>query len=70
MAGTEDAMAVFSHEKGKPLNPSSGTFTANPVSMSAGLATMELLTPETYASLDAIGDHARQVTACDHLQIR
>jgi glutamate-1-semialdehyde 2,1-aminomutase len=63
VAGTEDAMAVFSHERGKPLNPSSGTFTANPVTMSAGLATMELMTPEAYTALDALGEHARRVAA-------
>lgn len=63
VGGTEDAMAVFSHERGKPLNPSSGTFTANPVSMSAGLATMELMTPEAYDALDALGEHARKVVA-------
>ncbi len=63
VAGTEAAMAVFSHVHGKPLNPSSGTFTANPVSMSAGLATMELMTPEAYAALDALGAHARMVAA-------
>lgn len=61
IGGDEDAMAVFSHENGKPLNPSSGTFTANPVSMSAGLATMELMTPEAYASLDALGEYGRKV---------
>ena len=61
VAGTESAMAVFSHERGKPLNPSSGTFTANPVTMSAGLATMELMTPEVYAALDDLGAYARMV---------
>jgi glutamate-1-semialdehyde 2,1-aminomutase len=63
VAGTEAAMAVFSHQDGKPLNPSSGTFTANPVTMSAGLATMELMTPEAYDSLEMLGDHARKVSA-------
>lgn len=61
IGGREDAMAVFSHENGKPLNPSSGTFTANPVSMSAGLATMQLLTPEAYQTLDGLGEHGRTV---------
>jgi len=59
ICGTEDAMAVFSHENGTPLNPSSGTFTGNPVSMAAGLATMELLTRDAYDRLEAIGDQAR-----------
>jgi glutamate-1-semialdehyde 2,1-aminomutase len=31
--------------------------------MSAGLATMELMTPEAYAELDALGEHARTVAA-------
>ena len=61
VGGTETAMAVFSHEKGKPQSPSSGTFTGNPVSMSAGLATMRLLPQETYQQLETLGAHARQV---------
>jgi glutamate-1-semialdehyde 2,1-aminomutase len=59
VCGTKDAMAVFSHEHGHPLNPSSGTFTGNPVSMAAGLATMKNLTPETYQRLEALGTQAR-----------
>ena len=43
VGGTDDAMSVFSHTDGKPLNASSGTFTANPVSVAAGLRTLELL---------------------------
>ncbi len=59
ITGTDDAMAVFSHENGAPLNPSSGTFTGNPVSMAAGLATMTALTPEVYARLEVMGERAR-----------
>ncbi len=59
ITGTDDAMAVFSHEKGTPLNPSSGTFTGNPVSMAAGLATMTALTPGVYGRLEAMGERAR-----------
>ena len=59
ICGTEDAMAVFSHEDGHPLNPSSGTFTGNPVSMAAGLATMDALTPEAYQRLEEAGEQAR-----------
>ncbi len=61
VGGTVEAMTVFSHAAGKPLNPSSGTLTGNPVSMAAGLATMALLTPEAYARLEELGDHARRV---------
>jgi glutamate-1-semialdehyde 2,1-aminomutase len=59
ICGTEAAMAVFSHEDGHPLNPSSGTFTGNPVSMAAGIATMAALTPETYQRLEVAGELAR-----------
>ncbi len=59
VAGTSDAMAVFDQTAGKPLMPASGTFTANPVSMTAGLVTMQLLTPECYDRLEALGEHAR-----------
>ncbi|MDA0813000.1 MAG: aspartate aminotransferase family protein [Verrucomicrobia bacterium] len=59
VCGTEAAMAVFSHDHGPPLNPSSGTFTGNPVSMAAGLAAMEALTPEIYQQLERAGEQAR-----------
>jgi glutamate-1-semialdehyde 2,1-aminomutase len=36
-----------------------GTFNANPVTMAAGVATLNALTPEAYARLDALGDRLR-----------
>jgi glutamate-1-semialdehyde 2,1-aminomutase len=36
-----------------------GTFNANPLTMAGGVATMEQLTPEAYAKLDALGDRLR-----------
>ena len=36
-----------------------GTFNANPVTMAAGLATLNALTPEAYARLDALGERLR-----------
>lgn len=59
VGGKERVMAVFDHRKGKPPLPASGTFTANPITMTAGLATMELLTPEAHAKMDAIGERLR-----------
>ena len=59
VGGKERFMAVFDHRKGKPLLPASGTFTANPITMTAGLATMELLTPDVHAGMDAIGERLR-----------
>jgi glutamate-1-semialdehyde 2,1-aminomutase len=36
-----------------------GTFNANPVTMAAGLATLNALTPEAYTRLDALGERLR-----------
>ncbi len=63
IAGTGEAMAVFDQRGGKPAMPSSGTFTANPVTMTAGLASMELLTEAAYDRLEHLGIYAR--TAID-----
>lgn len=63
VCGRADVMAVFDHRRGKPPMPSSGTFTANPVSMTAGLVSMQMLTPEAFAALDELGAYARRVIA-------
>ncbi|MBL8670063.1 MAG: aspartate aminotransferase family protein [Alphaproteobacteria bacterium] len=59
VAGKAAAMSVFDNRKGKPPLSHSGTFTANPVTMATGLACMELLTPDAYAQLDALGARLR-----------
>ena len=59
IAGKAEMMAVFDHSHGKPLAPASGTFSANPVSMVAGKASMDMLDPAAFAHLQALGDHAR-----------
>lgn len=59
IAGTADAMAVFDHRKGKPRNPSSGTFTANPIGLTAGLTAMRLLDPGAFERLEGMGQRAR-----------
>ena len=62
VGGRSDVMAaVFEHRHGKPLLPASGTFTANPVTMTAGLVTMQMLDDAAYARLEATGDAARAV---------
>ncbi|WP_311974442.1 aspartate aminotransferase family protein [Bradyrhizobium glycinis] len=43
IAGKREVMAVFDPRHGKPALPHGGTFSANPVTMRAGLAAMELL---------------------------
>jgi len=39
--------------------PHGGTFNANPLTMVAGLATLNALTPEAYSRLDALGERLR-----------
>lgn len=55
VGGRAEIMAVFDPTAGKPPLPHGGTFTANPVTMRAGLAAMRALTPEAFAHLDRIG---------------
>jgi glutamate-1-semialdehyde 2,1-aminomutase len=57
--GRRDVMAFYDPRKGGPRISQGGTFNANPVTMAAGVATLNALTPETYARLDALGDRLR-----------
>src|SRR3984885_11195802 len=59
VAGHEQFMAVFDPRSGKPALPHGGTFSANPVTMRAGLAAMELLDEAAFARLDVIGERVR-----------
>jgi glutamate-1-semialdehyde 2,1-aminomutase len=59
VAGHKEFMAVFDPRSGKPALPHGGTFSANPVTMRAGLAAMELLDEAAFARLDAIGEAVR-----------
>jgi glutamate-1-semialdehyde 2,1-aminomutase len=59
LAGRDEVMAVFSSNDGAPRLPHSGTFSANPVTMTAGLAAMRLYDAEAVARLDRLGDLAR-----------
>ena len=59
LAGNGDVMGVFtSGEKGLRL-PHSGTFSANPVTMTAGLIAMEHFDAQAVNKLNALGDYAR-----------
>ncbi|MGT2468377.1 aminotransferase class III-fold pyridoxal phosphate-dependent enzyme [Mesorhizobium atlanticum] len=55
VGGRAEIMAVFDPTGGKPALPHGGTFTANPVTMRAGLASMRTLTKESFAHLDGLG---------------
>src|SRR3954466_12843594 len=59
VAGGEDFMAVFDPRHGKPALPHGGTFSANPVTMRAGIAAMQLLDDAAFARLDAMGEAVR-----------
>jgi glutamate-1-semialdehyde 2,1-aminomutase len=58
VGGRADIMAVFDPTGGKPRVPHGGTFNANPVTMVAGRAAMELLDAAAFARLAALGERA------------
>jgi glutamate-1-semialdehyde 2,1-aminomutase len=57
--GRRDIMALFDPSEGPPRIPHPGSYNANPVSLAAGAATLELLTREAIASLNHRGDGLR-----------
>lgn len=59
VGGRSDVMAVFSNQAGQAALPQSGTFSANPLSMVAGLAAMRALDPEAFGRLDRLGERVR-----------
>jgi glutamate-1-semialdehyde 2,1-aminomutase len=59
VCGAKEFMAVFDPRGGKPALPHGGTFSANPVTMRAGIAAMELLDEAAFARLDAMGQAVR-----------
>jgi glutamate-1-semialdehyde 2,1-aminomutase len=65
VGGVADVMAVFDPRGGKPAVPHGGTFNANPVTMSAGLAAMRLLDRDAFRRLDEAGARLRDgIRAC------
>ena len=59
LAGRADVMAVFDASNGKPAVPQSGTFTAHPMSMVAGTATLKHFDTPDIERLNALGKTAR-----------
>jgi glutamate-1-semialdehyde 2,1-aminomutase len=57
--GRGDIMAAYDPRRGGARISHGGTFNANPVTMAAGAATLDALTPEAYGRLDALGDRLR-----------
>jgi glutamate-1-semialdehyde 2,1-aminomutase len=59
VGGRAEVMAVFDASGHKPALPQGGTFAANPLSMTAGLASMQALDHAAFAHLEALGDTLR-----------
>ena len=59
VGGRAEVMSVFGFDKARPKVPHGGTYNANPVTMTAGRVAMELMTPQAFDRLEALGDHLR-----------
>lgn len=59
VAGRADIMDVLNPHSPKPLFPHSGTFSANPISMTAGLTAMELFDRAAVSRLNALAERAK-----------
>jgi glutamate-1-semialdehyde 2,1-aminomutase len=57
--GRADVMQVFDPDNRGPRIASGGTFSANPVGMVAGLATMKAMDQAAFDRLEAMGSHVR-----------
>ena len=60
VGGSREIMAVFDARAGRPPLPHAGTFNGNPMTMAAGRAALELMTPEAFDRVNALGDRARK----------
>lgn len=59
VSGLAQHMAVFDHSKGKPRVSMGGTFSANPVSMAAGLCSLQHYNRASVDRLNAMGETLR-----------
>ncbi len=55
VGGRREVMSVFDPTLGAPAVPHGGTFSANPMSMTAGIAALEDLTPQSFDHLERLG---------------
>jgi glutamate-1-semialdehyde 2,1-aminomutase len=62
VGGRAEIMALLDPTRGAKVI-SGGTFSGNPLSAAAGLASMELLTPAAFAHLEALGERLRDGAA-------
>ncbi|HEV7501026.1 MAG TPA: aspartate aminotransferase family protein [Vicinamibacteria bacterium] len=59
VGGREEVMTVFDHTRGALVHHG-GTYNGNPVTATAGLITLEKMTPAAYARLNGLGDLLRE----------
>ncbi|HLX44717.1 MAG TPA: aspartate aminotransferase family protein [Bryobacteraceae bacterium] len=59
VGGSRRLMSVFDHTGALKVHHG-GTFNANPVTVTAGLATMKQMTPDAFARLNRLGDYVRE----------
>ena len=59
VAGPKDVMSVFESGREKAKLPHGGTFNANPVTMAAGYAAMEMMTESEFARINHLGNMFR-----------
>jgi glutamate-1-semialdehyde 2,1-aminomutase len=59
VAGRASVMAMFNADNNKPAVPQGGTFSANPMSMTAGLVAMQCLDQAAFAHLERLGEVLR-----------
>lgn len=59
VGGSAEVMSVFDPSSGRPPVPHGGTFSANPVTMAAGLKAMQLMDDKAFAQLNRHGDLLR-----------
>ena len=52
--GREDVMALYDPTGGPPAIAQSGTYNGNPIATAAGLATLNTMTSEAYATLEGL----------------
>ncbi|MEE8110644.1 MAG: aspartate aminotransferase family protein [bacterium] len=60
LGGRAGVMALFDPTGGRTPIPHAGTFNANPVTVAAGVATMELLDDEAFEQMGADGEYLRR----------
>lgn len=69
VAGPARHMAIFDHTQGKPAVAHGGTFSANPLTMTAGLACLTAFDADAVARLNALGDGLRAALTAEFLRL-